>query len=79
MRQVPILGFRPDFCVRLAALPVGPLELQEGIDLLRAIDHDLPIHAMETTFQTIGVDTEEERAMVERQMQSDPVSGRYVC
>ena len=77
MRQVPILGFRPDFCIELTTLRPGPLELQEGIDLLRAIDHDLPIHAMETEFQTFGVDTEEDRKIVEARMRNDPIYKMY--
>ena len=77
MRQVPILGFRRDFCIRLAELPPGPLEMQEGIDLLRAIEHDLPVHAMETKFQTFGVDTERDRQIVEERMRSDETYPRY--
>ncbi len=77
MRQVPIIGFRADFAVRLATLPPGPMELQEGIDLLRAIEHDLPVHALETRFQTFGVDTEEDRLVIEERLQTDPVYHLY--
>lgn len=77
MRQVPILGFRPDFCMKLTSLHPGPLELQEGIDLLRAIEHDLPVYALETEFQTYGVDTELDKQLVEEQMMSDPIYKLY--
>ncbi len=76
-RQVPILGFKSDFCIKLSKLPPGPLELQEGIDLLRAVEHDLPLHTLETKFQTIGVDTPEDLCKVEKVMESDPVYKRY--
>ncbi|HCU80044.1 MAG TPA: 3-deoxy-manno-octulosonate cytidylyltransferase, partial [Chloroflexi bacterium] len=78
MRQVPILGFRSEFCIRLTELNPGPLELQEGIDLLRAIDHDLPVHAMETEFQTFGVDTEMDRLVVEERLKADIITRRYM-
>lgn len=77
MRQVPILGFKAEFCVLLSRLPAGPLETQEGIDLLRAIDHDLPVHVMETSFQTVGVDTPHDRDVVEERMTHDPVFRAY--
>ncbi|MBU0477127.1 3-deoxy-manno-octulosonate cytidylyltransferase [bacterium] len=72
-RQVPILGFRSDFCVKLSKLPEGPLELQEGIDLLRAIDHDLPLHILITEMQTIGVDTPDDLINVEKALENDSV------
>jgi|TARA_A100001037_G_C15022731_1_gene577149 3-deoxy-manno-octulosonate cytidylyltransferase (CMP-KDO synthetase) len=78
MRQVPILGFRSEFCIRLTELNPGPLELQEGIDLLRAIDHDLPVHVMETEFQTFGVDTEMDRLVVEERLKADNITRRYM-
>ena len=54
------------------------LELQEGIDLLRAIDHDLPVHAMETEFQTFGVDTEMDRLVVEERLKEDNITRLYI-
>ena len=77
MRQVPIIGLRADFAIRLAGLTPGPLELLEGIDLLRAIEHDLPIHALETEFQTFGVDTKQDHEVVETKLQSDPIYPLY--
>ncbi|SVD19081.1 uncharacterized protein METZ01_LOCUS371935, partial [marine metagenome] len=63
---------------RLTELHPGPLELQEGIDLLRAIDHDLPVHAMETEFQTFGVDTEMDKLIVEERLKADTNTRRYM-
>lgn len=77
MRQVPVIGLHADFANRLVGLPPGPLELQEGIDLLRAIEHDLPIHALETEFQTFGVDTKKDHDVVEARMQYDPIYPLY--
>ena len=65
-RQVPILGFRREFLFDLAALPEMPLEKQESVDLLRALEHGLPIHVFKTDFQTVGVDVPEDVTRVER-------------
>ena len=76
-RQVPILGFRRDFCIKLSRLPEGPLELQESIDLLRAVEHDMPLHTLITEFQTIGVDTPADLKNVEKTLDSDRVYKEY--
>lgn len=72
-RQVPIMGFRKSFLLELAATPEAPLEVQEGIDLLRAVENDMPIHILKTSFQTIGVDVPADVARVERSLENDPV------
>ena len=76
-RQVPILGFRSEFCIKLSGLPEGPLELQESIDLLRAVEHDMPLHILITEFQTIGVDTPHDLIEVEKVLKKDPVYQEY--
>ncbi len=76
-RQVPILGFRSDFCIKLALLYEGPLELQEGIDLLRAVEHDLHLTTLVTEFATIGVDTPEDLSKVNNLIKKDEVYHLY--
>jgi 3-deoxy-manno-octulosonate cytidylyltransferase (CMP-KDO synthetase) len=75
-RQVPILAFRRQFLFDLAALPEMPLEKQESIDLLRALEHGRPIHVLKTEFQTVGVDVPEDVRRVERILRDDPVYRR---
>jgi 3-deoxy-manno-octulosonate cytidylyltransferase (CMP-KDO synthetase) len=77
-RQVPILGFRSDFCITLAKMPAGPLELQEGIDLLRAIERDMPLHILKTEFNTIGVDTPEDLINAEKRIENDEIYKQYI-
>ena len=72
-RQVPILGFRRDFLYELARLPETPLEQQESVDLLRALEHGLPIHVLKTEFQTVGVDVASDVARVEGLLEDDPI------
>ncbi len=76
-RQVPIIAFRSNFCQKIAKLEPGPFELQEGTDLLRAIEHDLPVHVLITQFSTIGVDIPSDRDMVENILKNDPIYKLY--
>jgi 3-deoxy-manno-octulosonate cytidylyltransferase (CMP-KDO synthetase) len=76
-RQVPILGFRREFCLGLARLEAGPLEVQESIDMLCAIEHDMAVHTMLTEYQTIGVDTPRDLENVVIAMKEDVVYERY--
>jgi len=77
-RQVPILGFRSDFCIKLASLSQGSLELQESIDLLRAVEHDMPLHILVTEFQTIGVDIPTDLSDAEKVLENDEIYKKYV-
>jgi 3-deoxy-manno-octulosonate cytidylyltransferase (CMP-KDO synthetase) len=45
---------------RFHALPPSPLELAEGLEQLRFLEHGIPITVVETTEATVGVDTEED-------------------
>tara|TARA_Y100000031_G_scaffold81496_1_gene89847 strand:+ start:209 stop:976 length:768 start_codon:yes stop_codon:yes gene_type:complete len=76
-RQVPILGFRSDFCIKLSSLSEGPLEIQESIDLIRAVEHDMPLHILITEYQTIGVDTPADLRNVEKALETDAVYKEY--
>lgn len=76
-RLVPILGFRSDFCKKLSKLPEGPLEIQESIDLLRAVEHDLPLTTLVTEFVTIGVDRPEDLVSVSNLIEKDEVYHLY--
>ena len=78
-RQVPILAFRRQFLFDLARLEEGPLERQESVDLLRILEHGLPIHAVHTTFQTVAVDVPGDVQRVEQLLRTDPVYREYAA
>lgn len=54
---------------RFHQLPPSPLEQTEKLEQLRFLEHGIPIYAAETPYDTIGVDTEEDLARVERYFQ----------
>ena len=51
---------RRDFLLRLAALPQTALEQVESLEQLRALEHGFRIRAVETEYDSIGVDTPED-------------------
>ena len=49
----------------LSQLPVSQLEVEEGLEQLRFLQNGIPIVVVETTQDTVGVDTEEDLKKVE--------------
>jgi 3-deoxy-manno-octulosonate cytidylyltransferase (CMP-KDO synthetase) len=68
-KHIGLYVYRRSFLLDLAALPPTPLEEQEMLEQLRVLEHGFRITAVETTADTIGVDTpadlERVRALVE--------------
>lgn len=63
------LGFycyRMDFLTRFAGLAVGELESAEKLEMLRAMEHGFRIKVVETTFDSIEVDTPADLRRLER-------------
>ena len=50
--------------MRLAALSPTAMEKSEALEQLRALEHGIRIKAVETQFDSIGVDTPEDLARV---------------
>jgi 3-deoxy-manno-octulosonate cytidylyltransferase (CMP-KDO synthetase) len=57
--HIGIYAFRKDCLLRFAYLPPTPLERIEGLEQLRALEHGIPIHVVETRCQCelVSVDT----------------------
>ncbi len=58
--------YRRTFLLELARLPQTPLEQAEGLEQLRVLEHGFRIATVETTADTIGVDTPEDLERVRR-------------
>ncbi|MFA4884201.1 MAG: 3-deoxy-manno-octulosonate cytidylyltransferase [Candidatus Margulisiibacteriota bacterium] len=71
-RQTCVIGFRGDFLQEFTRLERTPLELIEGIDMLRAIEHDLPIASGVSEYITQPVDTPEDIGRVIALLKNDP-------
>jgi 3-deoxy-manno-octulosonate cytidylyltransferase (CMP-KDO synthetase) len=56
-RHVGLYVYRRDCLLRLAALVPTALEQSEALEQLRALEHGIRIKVVETSFDSIGVDT----------------------
>jgi 3-deoxy-manno-octulosonate cytidylyltransferase (CMP-KDO synthetase) len=67
-KHIGLYAYRREFVRELAALPQTPLELAESLEQLRVLEHGFQIRAVETQYDSIGVDTPEDLERVRRQM-----------
>lgn len=67
-KHVGLYGYRRTFVRELATLPQTPLEIAESLEQLRALEHGFHIRAVETHYDSIGVDTPEDLERVRRHM-----------
>ena len=77
MKQVCIMPFCRDALLRFAALEPTPLEIAESIDMMRFLEHGIPVRMVNTRFDTQAVDTPEDLARVEAMMRDDPLTQTY--
>jgi 3-deoxy-manno-octulosonate cytidylyltransferase (CMP-KDO synthetase) len=56
-KHIGLYVYRRDFLLRYSQLPVGPLELAERLEQLRALENGYKIRVVETEYESIGVDT----------------------
>ena len=66
--HVGLYAYRRDFLLELTSLAQTPLETAESLEQLRALEHGYRIRAVETHYDSIGVDTPEDLERVRRQM-----------
>jgi 3-deoxy-manno-octulosonate cytidylyltransferase (CMP-KDO synthetase) len=59
-RHVGLYVYTRECLLRLAQLPPTPLEMAEALEQLRALENGIRIKAMETQFDSVGVDTPED-------------------
>ena len=76
-KQVCIIPFRREALDRYASLPPTPLEIAESIDMMRFIEHGIPVRMVETVFDSQAVDTPQDLERVEALMRDDPLVATY--
>ena len=77
-QQTGVMAFTWNFLVRFAELSQTPLEIAESVDMLRPIEHGIPVHIVLTETETIGVDTPADRDRGEELLAADPLTARYL-
>jgi 3-deoxy-manno-octulosonate cytidylyltransferase (CMP-KDO synthetase) len=65
-RHVGLYAYRRSALLVLATLEPTPLERAEGLEQLRALEHGIRIKAVETAYDSLGVDTPQDLEQVRR-------------
>jgi len=76
-KQVCIIPFRRDALLKFTALEPTPLEIAESVDMMRFLEHGVPVRMVKTRYDSQAVDTAEDLARVEALMQNDPLLSQY--
>jgi 3-deoxy-manno-octulosonate cytidylyltransferase (CMP-KDO synthetase) len=67
-KHIGLYVYRRDFLLTLARLEPMPLERAERLEQLRALEHGFRIMTVETTHDTLGVDTQEDLERARREL-----------
>ena len=65
-KHIGLYVYRRDFLLGYSSLPVGPLERVECLEQMRALENGFSIRAVETEYESLGVDTPEDLERVSR-------------
>ena len=65
-KHIGLYVYRREFLLAYPSLPVGPLEKVECLEQLRALENGHRIGVVETTYESLGVDTPEDLEEVSR-------------
>jgi 3-deoxy-manno-octulosonate cytidylyltransferase (CMP-KDO synthetase) len=65
-KHIGLYAYRREVLLRFARLPAGDLERLESLEQLRALEHGLAIRVVETTYDSVGVDTPADLERVRR-------------
>ena len=66
LKHLGIYGYRREALLRLVRFPVSPLEAAEKLEQLRALENGISIAVVRVRHDSVGVDTPEDVARVER-------------
>jgi len=78
LQQTGIIGFSKSFLGAFLRLERTPLEMVEGIDMLRTLEHGHDIRVVVAGRPTIGVDTPDELRRAENVLRNDPTTRLYL-
>ncbi len=65
-KHIGIYAYRLNFLHKFVSLPPGRWEQAESLEQLRALEHGYPIHVVETTGDTLEIDTPEDLRQAEK-------------
>lgn len=77
-QQTGVIAYAARFLKEFSFLKQTPLEIIESIDMLRLIEHGLPLYAVKTDIETIGVDTLQDLIRAEDILKQDGWTEKYL-
>lgn len=76
-QQTGIIGFSRQFLREFSGLSQTPLEKVESIDMLRVLEHDLPLRVVYTEQETVAIDVPYDLERAEAILQNDDLYKLY--
>lgn len=76
-QQTGVIAYSSRFLNEFSELKQTPLEIIESIDMLRLIEHGIPLKSYKTELETIGVDTENDLIRAEKALIKDAWTKEY--
>ena len=78
LKHMSIISFIPNALRRFSTLPPGILEVIEGVELMRALEHGLIIGTTLLNGNSFSVDVEDDYVRAKSQMLDDQICKRYL-
>jgi len=72
LKHLGVYGYRRDFLLKFVAWEPGILENTEKLEQLRVLERGCSIRVIETVYDFISVDTEEDLTEVEKRLRTNP-------
>jgi 3-deoxy-manno-octulosonate cytidylyltransferase (CMP-KDO synthetase) len=76
-QQTGVIGFSRKFLREFSELPQTPLEKTESIDMLRVLEHGLPLKVVYTAKETVAVDVPYDLDRVKKILETDKFVAHY--
>lgn len=78
LKQLGLIAFRRDALVAFSRLAPTPLEEIESVDMMRFLEHGMPIRMLLTERESLAVDTPRDLERVQGVMNRDTLAGSYL-
>ncbi|PJZ70303.1 3-deoxy-manno-octulosonate cytidylyltransferase [Leptospira perolatii] len=77
LKQLGLISFKKEYLLKFNSLPQTPLEIAESVDMLRFLEHGVPIRMIHSNAVTYSVDTPADLEVVREKMKSDTLRLLY--
>lgn len=77
-QQTGVIAYSAKFLDDFSRLAQTPMEIVESIDMLRLVEHGLPLYSVKTDIETIGVDTPADLVRAEDVLRQDAWTDKYL-